>query len=98
MTSAVAAAPAHDYTDVPHVLRAGARLGVLQCILIAIFGYLQPRIDGALELVVCGFILFLGVAATIVLPGVWTRARTIEGIAGAAGIGFASAIVFLIVD
>ena len=98
MTSAVAAAPAHDYTDIPHVLRAGVKLGVLQGILIALFGYLQPRIEGALELVVCGFILFLGVAATIVLPGLWTRARTIEGIAGAAGIGLASAGVFLAID
>jgi hypothetical protein len=67
-------------------------------VLIAAFGLLQPRIAGAVELVVCGAILFIGIAATIVLPGQWTRARTIEGIAGAAGIGFAAAIVFLIVD
>jgi hypothetical protein len=38
------------------------------------------------------------VAASILLPGQWTRARTIEGIAGAAGIGLAAAIVFMLVD
>ncbi len=98
MTSAVAVDTAHDQTDLPSIIRAGVKLGSLQCVLIAAFGLLQPRIAGALELVVCGAILFVGIAATIVLPGQWTRARTIEGIAGAAGIGFAAAIVFLIVD
>jgi hypothetical protein len=98
MTSAVALDSAHDQTALPGILRAGVKLGLLQCVLIAAFGLLQPRIAGAVELVVCGAILFIGIAATIVLPGQWTRARTIEGIAGAAGIGFAAAIVFLIVD
>ena len=32
------------------------------------------------------------------LPGLWTRPRTIEGIAGAAGIGLGAAIVFLLID
>lgn len=98
MTSAVAVDRASDQTDLPDLLRAGVKLGLLQCVLIAAFGFLQPRLEGVAELVICGAILFVGIAATIVLPGTWTRARTIEGIAGAAGIGFAAAIVFLIVD
>jgi hypothetical protein len=32
------------------------------------------------------------------MPGIWTRARTIEGIAGAAGIGLGAAGVFLLID
>ena len=32
------------------------------------------------------------------LPGIWTRALTIEGIAGAAGIGLGAAFVFLLID
>ncbi|HTL04119.1 MAG TPA: hypothetical protein VL241_00110 [Gemmatimonadales bacterium] len=98
MTSAVAVNSAYDQTDLPSVLRAGVKLGLLQCVLIAAFGFIQPRVDGMVELVVCGLILFVGIAATILLPGLWTRPRTIEGIAGAAGIGFAAAIVFLVVD
>jgi hypothetical protein len=98
MTSAVAVNASHDQTDLPYVVRAGIKLGLLQSVLIAAFGLLQPRIAGVVELVACGAILFIGIAATIVLPGQWTRARTIEGIAGAAGIGFAAAIVFLVVD
>jgi len=98
MTSAMAVDTAYDQTDLPNILRAGVKLGLLQCVLIAAFGVLQPRIEGVAELVVCGIILLIGLAATIVLPGTWTRARSIEGIAGAAGIGFAAAIVFLAVD
>ena len=98
MTSALAVEGAYDQTDLPNILRAGVKLGLLQCVLIAAFGFLQPRLEGIAELVICGAILLIGIAATIVLPGQWTRARTIEGIAGAAGIGLAAAIVFLVVD
>ena len=98
MTSALAMDSAVDQTDLPNILRSGVKLGVLQCVLIAAFAYLQPRLAGVTELVVCGLILLVGIAVTLVLPGWWTRARTIEGIAGAAGIGFAAAIVFLVID
>ncbi|HEV8613564.1 MAG TPA: hypothetical protein VGQ73_08625 [Gemmatimonadales bacterium] len=98
MTSAVAVEGSPDQTDLPHILRSGVKLGLLQCGLIAAFALLQRYLDGPAELVLCGIILVVGLALTIVLPGQWTRARTIEGIAGAAGIGFAAAIVFLLID
>lgn len=97
MTS-VAMESHYDRTDLPNILRSGVALGLLQSLLIGLFGFIQVRVAGRLELVVCGLILLIGIAVTIALPGTWTRARTIEGIAGAAGIGFASAIVFMIVD
>ena len=46
----------------------------------------------------CGIILLAGIAAVSMLPGLWTRARFIEGIAGAAGIGLAATGVFLLLD
>lgn len=98
MTSALAVNGAQDQTDLPTILRSGVKLGLLQCALIAGFGLLQRQLDGVAELVICGIILLAGLGLTIVLPGQWTRARTIEGIAGAAGIGLSAAIVFLIVD
>ena len=98
MTSAVQATPGADHTELRHVLRSGVQLGVLQSILIGLFAVLQPRIAGVTELVVLGVILIVGIAATIVLPGTWTRARSIEGIAGAAGIGLAAAVVFMLID
>ncbi len=97
MTSAVAVASA-DHTELSHVLRSGAKLGAIQTVLIAAFGLLQPRLSGPVELVVLGAILIVGVAVTIALPGSWTSARTIEGIAGAAGIGLCATVVFLLAD
>jgi hypothetical protein len=98
MTSALAVDRGHDQTALPNILRSGVKLGLLQGVLIVAFAVLQPRLEGAAELVICGAILAIGLAVTIALPGWWTRARTIEGIAGAAGIGLASAIVFLALD
>ena len=43
-------------------------------------------------------IVLIGLAATTLLPGIWTRARRIEGIAGAAGIGLLATGVFLVID
>ncbi len=97
MTSAVHPTAA-DHTELRHVLRSGAQLGVLQAALIAAFGLVQPRVSGMTELLVCGAILVIGVAATIALPGLWTRARSIEGIAGAAGIGLFATVVYLLID
>ena len=98
MTSALSVDSPADQTDVPNLLRGGVKLGLLQSALIGGFGVLQVRLEGTAELAVCGLIFVIGVAVSIVLPGQWTRARTIEGIAGAAGIGLAAAIVFMLVD
>jgi hypothetical protein len=51
-------------------------------------------VEKALEAI----LLVIGLAATILLPGIWTRPRTIEGIAGAAGIGLGATVVFLLID
>jgi len=88
----------YDQTSLPHILRSGIALGLVQTALVAGFGFLQPRLDGMVELVVCGAILLFGIGFTITMPGHRTRARTIEGIAGAAGIGFSAAIAFLVLD
>jgi hypothetical protein len=98
MTSALALDDRYDRTHLPHVLRTGTILGVVQTVLIAVFAFLQPRLEGPVELIVLGVILVVGVAATIVLPGRWTEARTIEGVAGAAGIGLWATVVFLLLD
>jgi hypothetical protein len=98
MTSAVQATPAHDYTALPHVLRSGAQLGLVQSVLVALFAIVSNKLDGPVELALEAIILLIGLAVTIALPGLWTRARYIEGIAGAAGIGLFSTVVFLAVD
>lgn len=98
MTSALSMDASHDRTDLPTVLRAGVKLGLIAVVVVAVFSFLQIRLEGIVELIVCGTIFLVGLAAFIVLPGQITRARTIEGIAGAAGIGLASVVPFMFFD
>lgn len=98
MSSAAAADTSLNQTDLPHVLRASVQLGVLQSGLVGAYAVASRFLSGPIELVVLGAILVVGIAATIALPGIWTKARSIEGIAGAAGIGLAATAVFLVID
>ena len=98
MTSAVHASASHDQTSLVHLLRQGALLGVIQAALVLGFSLISRFLDGFPELALRSAIVFVGVAATTVLPGLWTRARTIEGIAGAAGIGLWATVVFTLID
>lgn len=98
MTSAVSAHSAYDQTNLPHVLRRAGQLGVLQIVLVFLFSMISRFLDGAPELVLRSLIVLAGLAATTLLPGIWTRARTVEGIAGAAGIGLGATAVFTVLD
>lgn len=98
MTAAVHPEAGHDVTDLKHVLRQSAVLGGIQAAGVLVFSLGSRVLDGAPELLVRSLIVLAGVAATTLLPGIWTRARTIEGIAGAAGIGLGASAMFLLVD
>jgi hypothetical protein len=65
---------------------------------VLLFSLASRFLGGPLETIVCGIVLVVGLAAVTLLPGIWTRPRTIEGIAGAAGIGLGAAGVFLLLD
>lgn len=88
----------YDFTALSHVLRRAVVLGLVTAVVVVALAFVTRLMDGVLEAVVGGVVLLFGVTAVTVLPGLWTRARTIEGIAGAAGIGLAATVVFLIVD
>src|SRR5690606_14559518 len=60
--------------------------------------FITRLMSGLPEVLVGGVVLLFGLTAVTTLPGLWTRARTIEGIAGAAGIGLAATVVFLLID
>jgi len=88
-----------DVTDVPSIVNGAVKLGLLECVfvlLISLVSHLLP--NGALQTVLVALLVLVGLAAVTLLPGLWTRARTIEGIAGAAGIGLGATVVFLLVD
>jgi hypothetical protein len=88
----------YDLTRVPMIVQGAVKLGLLESILVLLFALASRFLGGTLEVIVCGIILTLGIAAVTLLPGLWTKARTIEGIAGAAGIGLAATGVFLLID
>jgi hypothetical protein len=98
MTSAVNAESGFDQTALPGVLRQGTLLGVFQSACVLAFSVVYRFMEGPLELVLAAVVVLAGLVATTAMPGLWTRARTIEGIAGAAGIGLWAAVIFLIID
>jgi hypothetical protein len=98
MTSTAEVKRQYDATDVPAIVAAAVKLGLLEAALVLLFSLASRFLGGVIETVVCALIVVVGLAAVTMLPGLWTRAFTIEGIAGAAGIGLAAAAVFLLVD
>lgn len=89
----------HDVTDVPSIVRGAVKLGLIESVAVLLFSLVARFLpSGSVETIVLAVILFAALAAVTLLPGLWTRARGIEGIAGAAGIGLAAAVVFLLVD
>ena len=98
MASVAQTQQSYDQTNLPRVLRHALQLGVLEAVLVLLFSIASRFLAGGAELAVQSLIVLVGVSAVATLPGIWTRARTIEGIAGAAGIGLGAAVVFLLID
>ena len=98
MTSTAELNRDYDLTGVPAIVAGSVKLGLLEGIAVLLFSLASRLLGGVVETMVCGIILIVGVAAVSMLPGLWTRPRTIEGIAGAAGIGLGATAVFLLVD
>lgn len=98
MSSAVRADSGTDLTDLPYVLRSAVTLGVITAVVVVAMSFITRFLAGAAEFGLGALVLVAGLTAVTFLPGSWTRPRTIEGIAGAAGIGLAATIVFLVID
>jgi len=95
-------APSHatiaDQTAVPLIVRASIKLGLIQTLIIVVMGLVSRMTEGPIESAALAVVLVVALAASAGLPGIWTNARTIEGIAGAAGIGLAASAVFMLID
>jgi hypothetical protein len=98
MTSAAGLRGDYDVTDVPSIVRGAVLLGLFESVVVLVFSVVSRYLGPPLETILLALILLVGLAAVALLPGIWTRARTIEGIAGAAGIGLGAAFVFLLID
>lgn len=98
MSSAVRANPGTDLTDLPYVLRHGVTLGAITAAVVVLMSFITRPMAGGAEFGLGALVLLAGLAAVTFLPGHWTRPRTIEGIAGAAGIGLTATVVFMAID
>jgi hypothetical protein len=99
MHSAVELRADHDLTDVPAIVRGAVKLGLLESVFVLVISLVSRFLpNGVLQTGVLAVIVLVGLFAVTFLPGLWTRPRTIEGIAGAAGIGLSAAVVYLFID
>ena len=98
MSSAVGAQAGFDQTSAAFLARSSIRLGILESVIVVLFSFVARFLEGAPGLALESLLLVAGLAAVTTLPGLWTRARTIEGIAGAATIGFGATVVFMLLD
>lgn len=98
MTSTAELSRDHDATAVPLIVMGSIKLGLLESVLVLLFSLSSRFLGGIVETIVGALLILVGLAAVTMLPGLWTRALTIEGIAGAAGIGLGAAGVFLLLD
>jgi hypothetical protein len=98
MTSTAELKGEYDLTGVPMIVQGAVKLGLIESILVLLFSLASRFLGGTPELIVQALLLLVGLAVVSMLPGLWTRPRTIEGIAGAAAIGLAATVVFLLVD
>src|SRR5512147_399113 len=99
MHSAVELRADHDLTNVPAIVRGSVKLGLLESVLVLVISLVSRFLpNGVVQTAVLAVIVAAGLFAVAFLPGLWTRPRTIEGIAGAAGIGLGAAVVYLFID
>ena len=99
MHSAVELRANHDLTSVPALVQGSVKLGLLEAVIVLVISLISRLLPlGLLQTALLAAALVIGLAAVTLLPGLWTRPRTIEGIAGAAGIGLGAAVVFLLID
>ena len=98
MSSAVELERDIDRTDVPFIVRGAVKIGLITAIAVLLYSLVSRFTNGVVESALKVFIIAAGAYLVTFLPGQWTRARTIEGIAGAAGIGLAGTVVYLLID
>jgi len=98
MASSVELVQNYDRTDVPHIVRCSIQLGILESVFVLTCSLITRFLEGPAETIPLALVLIVGLALVSGLPGLWTRARTVEGIAGAAGIGLGAAAAFLLID
>lgn len=98
MATAVRLDDAFDTTNIRTLVRSSAILGVIQAVVVFAVSLVNRGLEGTADAALTAVLVAIGAIACAFLPGLSTRARTIEGIGGAALIGLGAAFTFLILD
>lgn len=97
----VFAAPATtDRYDFRHVVRSGAKVGLVTATAVVVFLVLSrflPEV-GTMRGVVLALVVLAFAVPIAFLPGHFVGARTVDGVAGAAAVGLMGTVAFMIVD
>lgn len=99
MTS-FAAAPGTDQSGFRHVVRSGAKVGLVTAAAVVVFLLLArvlPEVGTRREAILALVVLAAAVPVAF-LPGQLVGARTTEGVAGAAAVGLLGTVWFMVVD
>lgn len=96
--SATAAPATSDRSDFRTVTVGGAKLGALTAAAVLLFIIASRSLAGAARTGAEVLIVLAAGIAVSFLPGRWTAARQVEGIAGAAALGLVGALVFTALD
>lgn len=87
-----------DNTELIRVVRAFITLALIEALFVVLVSIVNKTFDGTVDHLLTGVLVFIGAMIVCFYPGTVTRPRTIEGIAGAAGIGLGATWVFLLLD
>ena len=98
MATAVHLEGDYDNTEIRRVVRGAITLALVQAVFVVVISIINRSTTGMVDHALTGLFVFVGVAITVLYPGTLTRPRTIDGIAGAAGIGLGATWVFLLLD
>ena len=98
--SATLAPTTMDRTDVRTILTGGTKVGLGTAVAVVLYLVVSKHVPagGSLRAGVEALLVLVAGTAVTFLPGRWCAARSVEGIAGAAGMGLWGAIVFSVVD
>lgn len=97
-TAATLENTAPDTTALPVVLRAALILGIIESVFVLAISLVNRMMEGSIDRAICAVLLVIGVSIVLFWPGRVTRARTIEGISAAAGIGLGATLVYMMID
>ncbi|HEY4322257.1 MAG TPA: hypothetical protein VGM77_13910 [Gemmatimonadales bacterium] len=87
-----------DNTGVLRIVKAGFLLAVIQAVTVVLVSIVNKSLDNPANRTLTAILVFIGAMITAFYPGTRTNPRTIEGIAGAAGIGCLATWVYVPID